>query len=165
MENHNLFKYYRNDSQFVVKILADDGNPVGAGEKVRFNIHGVLYERSTDENGYAKLSINLPPGDYIITTYYKDCREGDHIHVLPVLYTDNLEMKYKDGSQFVALVLDGQGRPYAGQTVQFNINGVFYDRVTDSDGNARLNVNLQAGQYLITSTYNGLSNSNTISIT
>ena len=81
------------------------------------------------------------------------------------LYTDNLEMKYKDGSQFVALVLDGQGRPYAGQTVQFNINGVFYDRVTDSDGNARLNVNLQAGQYLITSTYNGLSNSNTISIT
>ena len=74
-------------------------------------------------------------------------------------------MKYKDGSQFVALVLDGQGRPYAGQTVQFNINGVFYDRVTDSDGNARLNVNLQSGQYLITSTYNGLSNSNTISIT
>ena len=165
VENHNLFKYYRNDSQFVVKILADDGNPVGAGEKVRFNIHGVLYERSTDENGYAKLSINLPPGDYIITTYYKDCREGDHIHVLPVLYTDNLEMKYNDGSQFVALVLDGQGRPYAGQTVQFNINGVFYDRVTDSDGNARLNVNLQAGQYLITSTYNGVSNSNTISIT
>ena len=165
VENHNLFKYYRNDSQFVVKILADDGNPVGAGEKVRFNIHGVLYERLTDENGYAKLSINLPPGDYIITAYYKDCREGDHIHVLNTLYTDNLEMKYKDGSQFVALVLDGQGRPYAGQTVQFNINGVFYDRVTDSDGNARLNVNLQSGQYLITSTYNGLSNSNTISIT
>ena len=74
-------------------------------------------------------------------------------------------MTYGDGSQFVALVLDGQGRPYAGQTVQFNINGVFYDRVTDSDGNARLNVNLQSGQYLITSTYNGLSNSNTISIT
>ncbi len=51
-------------------------------------------------------------------------------------------MKYKDGSQFEAKILDGQGRPYAGQTVTFNINGVFYTKTTEADGIARLKINL-----------------------
>ena len=33
-ENKDLTKYYRNASQYTVKILGADGNPVGAGENV-----------------------------------------------------------------------------------------------------------------------------------
>ena len=83
VEHHDLFKDYLNDSQFTVRILADDGSPAGAGEEVTFNIHGMIYTRYTNEDGYVTLNINLPPGDYIITTYYKDCCEGDHIIVYP----------------------------------------------------------------------------------
>ena len=86
------------------------------------------------------------------------------IHVLPVLFTRDLVMNYKDGSQFIAHLLDGQGNPYPGQNINFNVNGVFYDRTTDANGDAKLNINLQSGQYIITSSYNGESNSNTIVI-
>ncbi len=64
-ENADLVKYYRNDSQYIIRVIGEYGNPVGAGEDVTFNINGVFYTRSTNESGYAKLNINLAPGDYL----------------------------------------------------------------------------------------------------
>ena len=81
-----------------------------------------------------------------------------------MLSADDLVMKYLDGSQFKAKLVDGQGKAYSGQSVQFNINGVFYNRVTGSDGIAKLNINLMAGQYIITSSYNGFNTANKITI-
>ena len=164
LQTSDLTKYYRNDSQFVVRVRADDGSWAGAGEVVKFNVHGRLYERTTNATGHAVLNINLEPEEYIITSYYKECREGNSIEVLPVLTASDLTMKYKDGSQFKAKLVDGQGKPYAGQKISFNINGVFYSRTTGSDGVAKLNINLQSGQYIITSEYNEYKISNTIKI-
>ena len=161
-EKRHLIKYYLNDTQYVAKIMGYDGNPVGAGEKVIFNIHGVFYERYTDANGYVKLNINLSPGSYILTAYYKDCMEGSNIHILPVLSAEDLSMSYRDGSQFVAHLSDAQGNSYTNKEIKFNINGVIYNRITDANGYAKLNINLQKGAYLITSTYIGDSKSNTI---
>ncbi len=163
-ENNDITKYYRNGTQYTVKVLGDDGNPVGAGENVTFNINGVFYTRQTDANGTAKLNINLQPGDYIITAQYKGSMVSNNIKVLPVLNASDISMKYRDGTQFEANLVDGQGKPYAGQTITFNINGVFYNRATDSSGIAKLNINLMPGEYIITSSYNGSSIANTIKI-
>ena len=141
-----------------------DGKAVGAGESVTFNINGVLYTRQTDANGIAKININLQPGDYVITAEYKGCVVSNNIKILPVLTASDISMKYRDGTQFKATLVDGQGKPYAGQSVTFNINGVFYNRVTDSTGQAKLNINLMPGEYIITSSYNGASIANTIKI-
>ena len=45
-----------------------------------------------------------------------------------------------------------------------NINGVFYNRTTDENGIARLNINLQAGEYIITTSYNACNIANTIKV-
>jgi len=164
VNNSDITKYYRNDTQYEVTILDDNGNPVKAGEVVTFNINGVFYERKTNENGTAKLNINLEPKTYIITTEYKNCRAANTIKVLPVLSAKDLTMKYRDGSQFKATLVDGQGNPYYNQTVMFNVNGVFYSRQTDINGTARLNINLMAGKYIITSSYNASNIANTITI-
>ena len=160
----DLTKYYRNASQFVVRIRSADGGYVGAGEKVTFNINGVFYTRTTNATGHAMLNINLHQGNFTITTYHKDCSQGNNIEVLPILSADDLVMKYMDGSQFKVQLVDGQGKAYAGQTVTFNINGVFYRSVTDNTGQAKLNINLMPGAYIITSSYNGFNISNTIKI-
>ena len=39
---------------------------------VTFNINGVLYNRTTLDNGIATLNIRLPPDKYIITSKYND---------------------------------------------------------------------------------------------
>ena len=164
VENNDLTKYYRNGSQYTVKIIGDDGNPVGAGEKVKFNINGVFYTRETNASGIVKLNINLEPKEYIITAEYGECKVSNKIVVLPILSAKDLHLNYKDGSAFKATLVDGQGNPSANQKIEFNINGVFYYRTTDSTGVAKLNINLQPGSYIITSTYNECSISNTVTV-
>ena len=164
VENYDLTKYYRNASQYTVKLIGDDGNPVGAGENVTFNINGVFYTRTTNASGIAKLNINLEPGDYIITAEYKDCMVSNNIKVLPVLTAQDLTKKYGTPDYFVASLVDGQGKAYANQKIQFNINGVIYNRMTDSNGQAKLNINLQPGHYIITSNYNGSSIGNNVTV-
>ena len=164
VENYDLTKYYKNASQYSLRLLDDKGNPVGAGVSIQLNINGVFYTRTSDANGYVKMDINLPPGTYIVTAEYKGLRVSNTINVLSVLEANDLVMRYHDGSQFKAKVLDGQGRPYAGQTVKYNINGVFYTKTTDGDGIAALTINLPAGEYIITSMYNGLNVANKVTV-
>lgn len=52
----------------------------------------------------------------------------------------------------------------ANAKITFNINGVFYTRTTNNQGIAKLNINLQAGKYIITSSYNGLNVANTVTV-
>ena len=163
-ETSNLVKYYRNESQYVVKIIDGEGNPVGAGESVTFNINGALYERKTNASGYAKLNINLQPGNYIITAMYGGCNVANNITVKPVLNAKDVSMRYRDGSRFEVSLVDGRGNPYAGQNITLNINGVLYNRLTDNQGIAKLNINLMAGEYIITSMYNNSAISNKITI-
>lgn len=164
IENYDIRMYYKDGSRYQVKIIGDNGKTVGAGVKVKFNINGVFYEKATDAYGYAGLNINLIPGTYTITAEYNGLRASNTINVLSVLETKDLSMKFHDGSKFEAKILDGQGKPYAGQTVTFNINGVFYQKTTDADGIASLSINLQAGDYIITSTFNGLNAANNVKI-
>ena len=166
IQSNDLVKYFRNESQFVVTILGADGNPVGAGENVTFNINGVFYTRQTNESGQAKLNINLAQGNYTITTMYNGCTVGNNIEVLPILYAKDLVMKQGTSDQFRAQLYDGQGNPYPGQNVTFIIHGIFYQRTTDDDGWATLNIKLSAAAntYIITSMYNDCVISNKIVI-
>lgn len=163
VENYDLVKYYQNASRFSVKILDNQGYPV-EGTIVTFNINGVFYYKETDSKGIASLGINLRPGKYVITTMYGQYEVGNTVTVLPTLETSDLNMKYNDGSAFRAKVVDGQGNPLANQNVTFNVNGVFYNKVTNDDGIASLNIKLMKGEYIITSMYNGFETGNTIKI-
>ena len=163
VENYDLVKYYKNASKFSVKILDSQGYPV-EGTIVTFNINGVFYYKETDSNGIASLAINLRPGKHVITTMYGQYDVGNNVTVLPTLQTSDLKMKYLDGSAFNARVVDGQGNPLANQIVKFNVNGVFYNKVTNDEGIASLNIRLMKGEYIITSIYNGFETGNTIKI-
>ena len=165
VDNYDLTKYYKNDSQYSIRLLDASGNPVGAGEKVVFNINGVMYERTSNASGHVKMNINLNPGTYIITANYNGLMASNTIKVLPVLSADDLIKKYNTSDNFTATLVDGQGKVLAGETVQFNVNGIFYNRITDSNGQAKLNIRLMPGKYIITSSYNGTSISNNITIT
>lgn len=73
---------------------------------------------------------------------YEGLAVGNNIVVLPTLVTRDLNMTYGDGSNFTAQTLDGQGKPLANQNVTFNINGVFYNKITDDNGVASLTMRL-----------------------
>ena len=160
---NDLTKYYMNASKFQATIYDKNGS-LAVNKNVTFNIHGVFYTRTTDENGVVSLGISLRPGEYVITTMYEGLDLGNTVTVLPTLVTHDLNMKYMDGSNFTAQTLDGQGNPLANQNVSFNVNGVFYHKVTDDNGFASLTIRLMSGKYIITSSWNDFQTGNNITI-
>ena len=160
---NDLTKYYLNASRFQATIYNKDGC-LAVNKNVTFNINGVFYIRTTNSNGVVSLAINLRPGDYIITTIFDGLDIGNKVTELPTLVTKDLNMKYLDGSNFTAQTLDSQGKALANQTVSFNVNGVFYHRITNEDGIASLRIRLMAGEYIITSYWNNFQTGNTIKI-
>ncbi|WP_407414476.1 adhesin [Methanobrevibacter sp.] len=162
--NNDIIKYYRNGTKYTVTILEKNGTITGRCHDVEFNINGVFYHRQTNDLGVASLNLNLNPGNYIITANYEGCMVSNNIKILPTLTASNIEMEYRDGTKFIVHVVDGSGKPNAYEKVTFNLNGVFYTRTTNENGKASLNINLQPGEYVITSENNGLYISNSIKI-
>ena len=165
IESYDLVKYYKNESQYYATFLDKQGNPVANNTPVTFNINGVFYTRYTNENGTAKLNINLIPANYIITSIHPNGeKKGRNITVLSTILSKDLVKYYKNESQYYATFLDKQGNPVANNTpVTFNINGVFYTRYTNENGTAKLNINLIPANYIITSIHpDGLQRGNNI---
>ena len=165
IESNDLVKYYRNESQYYATFLDEKGNPIANNTAVTFNINGVFYTQYTNENGTAKLNIQLYPKKYIITGIHpKGEKKGYTIDVLPTIVSKDLVKYYKNESQYYATFLDKQGNPIANNTaVTFNINGVFYTQYTNENGTAKLNINLNPGNYIITAMHpDGLQTGNNV---
>ena len=151
-QNTDLVKYYKNGTQYNVRALDGQGNPL-ANQEITFNINGVFYTKTTNDKGIATLNINLLPGKYIITAIYNNCFVSNNITVLPVLTADDLTKYFGITASLNSKLVDGQGNPLANQTVTYNINGVFYNKITDVNGIAKLNINLNPGEYIATITH------------
>ena len=164
IHSNDLVKFYRNNSQFYVKLLDGNGNPLrNAG--VSMNINGVFYTRNTDDSGVAKLNINLGAGEYVLTsTHPSGLMSSNKITVLSILEGGDLILDSGEGGVFRVVLYDGVGHVLSGQMILFNINGVLYNRVTDVNGVASLNIRLPYGRYLISSSFEDFVISNTILI-
>ncbi len=139
----DLTKIYKNDSKFEANIGIAD-------EKVVFEINGINYTRVSDENGTVKIAINLGPGNYSVKTSFNGTTVENNIEVLPTLTAQNLVKYFKNESQFFITLTDGKGDVVPNATITMNINGVFYNRTTDGNGTAKLNINLSPVEYILT---------------
>ena len=147
---NDVVKFFRNGTQYCAKFLEGCGSPL-VNASVIFNINGVFYKKQTDDNGMAKLNINLRPGVYILTAMHPDAlMYGSNITVLPTILANDVVKFFRNGTQYCAKFLDGCGSPLVNASVTFNINGVLYKKQTDYEGVARLNINLFPGKYILT---------------
>ena len=162
---NDVVKFFRNGTQYCAKFLDGCGSPL-VNASVVFNINGVFYKKQTDDNGMAKLNINLRPGEYILTAMHPDAlMYGSNITVLSTILANDVVKFFRNGTQYCAKFLDGCGSPLVNASVVFNINGVFYKKQTDDNGMARLNINLFPGEYILTAIHlNGEEKANIIKV-
>ena len=150
IQANDVVKFFRNGTQYCAKFLDGCGSPL-VNASVIFNINGVFYKKQTDDNGMAKLNINLRPGVYILTAMHPDTlMYGSNITVLSTILANDVVKFFRNGTQYCAKFLDGCGSPLVNASVTFNINGVLYKKQTDYEGIARLNINLFPGKYILT---------------
>lgn len=165
IEGKDLVKMYKNETQFFATFLGTDGKPL-SNTDVTFNINGVFYTRQTNENGVARLNINLRPDVYILTVINSVTGEskGFNITVKPLIESNDLTKYYRNDSNFEVKIYNKDGTLAINKEVTFNINGVFYQKTTDSNGIARLGIALRPGNYIITTIVDGLDIGNNINV-
>ena len=165
IQANDVVKFFRNGTQYCAKFLDGCGSPL-VNASVIFNINGVFYKKQTDDNGMAKLNINLRPGVYILTAMHPDAlMYGSNITVLSTILANDVVKFFRNGTQYCAKFLDGCGSPLVNASVTFNINGVLYKKQTDDNGMARLNINLFPGEYILTAIHlNGEEKANIIKV-
>lgn len=140
---NDVVKFFRNGTQYCAKFLDGCGSPlVNAG--VVFNINGVFYKKQTDDNGMAKLNINLFPGEYILTAIHLNGEEkANIIKVLTTISAEDISLIENKSGVFVLKTHDGA------RNVSITINGVEYIVQTDDGGVATLNVSLSKGNHAV----------------
>lgn len=149
-------------------ILKDSyGNPL-INTEVAFTINGVTYYRTSDDNGVAKLNINLNNGVYPISFSYSGnanyygCNGQNTISMVSYALSSSLKGNdltkyYGDGEKYTVQLKDNNGQGMKNTTVSMAINGVTYTRITDDNGIASININLFSGTYTIQTTFSGNS--------
>lgn len=122
---------------------------------IQFTIHGVTYTRLSNYQGEARLNINLGVGVYPCTISFDgDSEYNSFTRQVTVTVTgkqgtmivcNDFVKTYGTPEPLKALLY--YNTPVPGKTLIFTINGVSYERVTDSEGYAKLNINLRPGVY------------------
>ena len=121
-------KMHKNQTQYSGTFIDTLGRTLPANSPVEININGVFYTRYTDDKGVARMNINLNPGNYIATILHNGLLASSTVKVLPILNAKDVSMKYRDGTKFEATLLDGKGKPFANQTIIFNIRRRIFSR-------------------------------------
>ena len=151
---------------FYFQLLDEDGKPL-AGKRVSIGFNAAVYNRTTNETGWAKLQINLRSVNlytFAIAFLGDDDYEGDFEVALinvtaqtPNLVTTN--KIYKSTAKIkilTAAFISSRGTPIVGKKINFIVNGKKYTVKTNSKGIATLKVSLtRKGTYYFSVSYAG----------
>lgn len=167
----SLVKYYRNSTQFHALLTSDSGRPI-ANQIISVILDNAIYNCTTDENGQITLDINLKPGHYDVECYFANESSEEYsfnkttIDVLTTILSQDEVKTYGDSPYLTIKFLDGLGNGIKNRDFVIGIDGTNYFATTNDEGIFYFDLNLNAGNHIITVTnpFDGLSKSYTLTI-
>lgn len=82
-----------------------------------------------------------------------------------IIANNDISVDYSGGKYFSVKVVTSDGRQVgAGATVKFTIGGKTYNAVTDSNGIAKVKITQTPKKYTVTTSYNGKTYKNTVTV-
>ena len=148
---NNASAYYGNTLSYSVKFF-DNNAKVLSNNYVLFKVNGEDYTVLTDKEGDANINLSLNSGTYDIVSINIITGENktSKLIVNPTILSNDKNVNY-NSSYFQATFLDKNGDLLVNQEIIFKIGSQEYNRTTNSEGVAILNVVLSPGNYNITS--------------
>lgn len=168
--NKNINMDYSYSATYKVRVYGDNGQAVGAGEKVVFKIDGKNAKTVlTDANGYAKLVVkdkSLLPKTHTITAEYKGVKVSNKLVVKQILKSQNKKFKRYNVKKFTATLKTSNGKALSGKKITFKINGKSYAAKTDKKGVATIKIKglFKVGKHKITISYLKTSIKKTVTV-
>lgn len=170
----DLIQYYGADKYFNIS-FHDPNSARPEDKEITINLIGnntySTYTLYTDNDGIARLKIQLDPGKYIITYKYDNIYYGIHVNGtnnITVLKTptyiiaENISTRLNDGQLYEFTLKDINGKTLENQkleiTLKSNYGTMKYNLTTDNYGIARLKTDFKGGKYNVTSRFIGNDN-------
>ena len=166
-ENKNINIDYTYTGIYKVRVFADNGQVVGAGENVVITLNGKTHNVKTDANGYATFMVaNLLVKTYTITAEYKGVKVSNNVVVKQILKASNKKYKRYKLKVFTATLKTSAGKAIKGKTVKFKVNGKTYKAKTNAKGVAKITLKKfwKVGKHKITISYLKTSIKKTITV-
>ena len=151
---------------FFITLKDKEGNAL-ANKFIQIGFNGNVYDRVTDENGSAKLQINLKyAGTYTFAVAYLGDDEYNGSFIVAKILVNKQKgsltvpaKTYKASAKtktITATFKSASGKAVKGKKITFTVNGKTYTATTDSNGLAKVNVSLsKKGTYSFTAKFAG----------
>ena len=142
IENKDIVMDFRDGTWYTVKVIGDDGKPVGEGEIIDIYVNTIHYVCKTDKDGYARLLINLNPNTYTVSPEYKTYKVSNKLVVKQTLKLVKKTVKVKKGKKLVlkATLKWSNGKAIKGKKIVFKFKGKKYSAKTNSKGVAKVTI-------------------------
>ena len=165
IKSSNLAKFYKNKAAYYSTFYDKKGKLL-KNTAIKFKLNGKSHTVKTNKRGVAKLAIDLKPGTYSISSINSKTSEtvSNTITIKSLLETRDLTMNESDGSKFSVKVLNSYGKASPNKIVTLKVNGKTYTPKSNSNGIATQVIDLPQGKYSITTEYEGLKNTNQITV-
>ena len=156
-----------NTGKYFTVSLRDKNGKALANKTVHFGYNGVIYTRTTDENGIAKLQINIQVsgtytfavsflGDDNYTGSFAAAKIIVNKHTPKIKAAKKTFKASQKTKKISATFKTSKGNPISGKKISFTINGKTYSVKTNSKGVATVKISLnKKGTYTCTVKYAG----------
>ena len=153
----DLIKYYKNYTKLTVK-LADSNKKTVASRKVKINIGGKNYYKTTNSKGIAIFSINQKVGKYNVKISFGGDKNYASSTKTIKAYVKSAKIAIKNkkvhrNSNLLVLFKDKDGKAIKKTKVKFKLNGKTFTKTTNSKGIAKLKINVKIGTYKIKTSF------------
>ena len=136
--------YYSSGAFYKVRIYKDDGNPVGAGCKVKFTFRGQNYTVKTDKKGYAKIrvaTVNATPKTYKIRITYKSYTTVKKITIRHVIHANKVSQISKSDARVKIKILLKSSKILKNKNIKVTFLKQLYKYKTNKKGEAYFQMN------------------------
>lgn len=162
----NVSTFYNSNENLAMTLKDSNGNPL-SGKNILIALSGLDYTVTTDGDGWAALSIDLPVGNYTAEMTFRgdngylsssSCASIIVDKAVTLLDAGNINVVYGNNANLIATLTDIGGSILTAQNVIINLNNKIYSKSTDAKGQIRLSVALSAKKYDAKISFAGDSN-------
>lgn len=122
----DLVKYYGDDTPYTANVQP--------GDKVTFEINGITATVIVDENGTAKLGVDLKPGTYYIKVNYNGTKYPFSVIIKSTIASQDVTRGYNSNYDYQIQLFDKKGNALNNTAVSVTVNDKTGKYTTDGNG-------------------------------
>ena len=122
----DLVKYYGDDTPYTANVQP--------GDKVTFEINGITATVIADENGTAKLGVDLKPDTYYIKVNYNGTKYPFNVIIKSTIASQDVTRGYNSNYDYQIQLFDKKGNALNNTAVSVTVNDKTSKYTTDSNG-------------------------------